>query len=257
MYSFKDFEKVRLKATYNIEIGDRTYQAGETIALFDKIQIAGLDENVSYITANGGFDNRSLIFWETSKELNLNFIQGVFSPAQFSLLLNARTFEISGAEGIEVTETEELESDQNRKITLAHNPSKDLFVYNQQTGAPAPYTREGQILTLETPFQEVIVTYMYIYVGNTTLYKIGQKFLNGYVELEGRTHLKDDVTGNVVTGIIKIPHLKLMSALSIRLGANAVPIVANFKAVGVPVGSRGNTYVSEFCCLSDDIDSDL
>jgi hypothetical protein len=39
--SFKDFESVRLKATYNIEIGDRTIVPGETIAYFDQIQIAG------------------------------------------------------------------------------------------------------------------------------------------------------------------------------------------------------------------------
>lgn len=48
-----------------------------------------------------------------------------------------------------------------------------------------------------------------------------------------------------------------MSDLSIRLGTQASPITANFNAVGVPVGSRGDSYVSEFYLLGDDIDSDL
>ena len=48
-----------------------------------------------------------------------------------------------------------------------------------------------------------------------------------------------------------------MSDLSIRLGAQATPIVGNFVAEGTPVGSRGNTYVSEFFILGDDIESDL
>ena len=48
-----------------------------------------------------------------------------------------------------------------------------------------------------------------------------------------------------------------MSDLSIRLGAQANPVVGNFKAIGVPVGSRGNSYVSEFYFLSNDIDSDF
>ena len=39
MFSFKDLEKVRIKATYNMKIGDREILEGETIALFDKIQI--------------------------------------------------------------------------------------------------------------------------------------------------------------------------------------------------------------------------
>jgi len=60
-----------------------------------------------------------------------------------------------------------------------------------------------------------------------------------------------------VTGIIKIPKLKLMSDLSIKLGIQASPVVGTFKAVGIPVGSGRSSYVSEFCFLEDDIDSDL
>ena len=86
---------------------------------------------------------------------------------------------------------------------------------------------------------------------------IGRKYLNGFLELEGRTRIKDDTTGNVVTGIIRVPHFKLMSDLSISLGTNASPVVANFFGVGVPVGSRDTAYVSDFCFLSDDIESDL
>ena len=48
-----------------------------------------------------------------------------------------------------------------------------------------------------------------------------------------------------------------MSDLSIRLGAQATPVVANFSAVGVPVGSKGSSYVGEFYILSNDIDSDF
>ena len=75
--------------------------------------------------------------------------------------------------------------------------------------------------------------------------------------LEGRTRIKDDVTGQVVTGIFKVPKLRLMSDLSIRLGPQASPVTGNFRAEGVPVGSKGNSYVSEFFILSDDIESDL
>ena len=58
-------------------------------------------------------------------------------------------------------------------------------------------------------------------------------------------------------GIIEIPKLKLMSELSIRLGAQANPVVGSFAAVGVPTGTRGNSYVSEFYFLNNDIDSDF
>jgi hypothetical protein len=37
---FKELYNVALKATYPIEMGERTVQAGETIAYFHNIQIA-------------------------------------------------------------------------------------------------------------------------------------------------------------------------------------------------------------------------
>ena len=42
--SFKSLEDVHLKATYNMKIGNREFVEGETIALFDKIQISNLNE---------------------------------------------------------------------------------------------------------------------------------------------------------------------------------------------------------------------
>ena len=36
-FSFKDFEKVQLKSTLNMEIGNRKIVPGEVLAYFDKI----------------------------------------------------------------------------------------------------------------------------------------------------------------------------------------------------------------------------
>jgi len=81
--------------------------------------------------------------------------------------------------------------------------------------------------------------------------------LRGFLELEGKTRVKDDTSGLITTGIIKIPKLKLMSGLSIKLGAQVNPVVGTFDAVGVPVEMRHNSYVAEFCFLNNDIDSDI
>ncbi|MBQ5473783.1 MAG: hypothetical protein IIT65_03600 [Lachnospiraceae bacterium] len=81
--------------------------------------------------------------------------------------------------------------------------------------------------------------------------------MQGYLELEGKTRVKDDTSGLITTGIIKIPKLKLMSGLSMKLGAQAGPVVGTFEGVGVPVESRHNSYVMEFDFLNNDIDSDM
>ena len=77
--SFKSLENVHLKATQDIEANGIKFSEGETIALFDKIQISGLNELKDYVAARGGYDNRGHVFWETTKELRLTFSQGVFS----------------------------------------------------------------------------------------------------------------------------------------------------------------------------------
>lgn len=257
MFSFKDFEKVHLKATYDIEIGNRKISKGETICIFDKIQIAGLSDLNEHIAARGGFANRARVFWDTTKEEKLVFSQGVFSKTQFALLSNARLIDTTEDFGVQVTESEVLESNENCKFTLKEIPYKDLFVYDLSTGAKLEFTINEKEVTIATPFTDVVVNYVYIYTSGAHIFQLGRRLINGFVELEGRTRVKDDTTGHVVTGLFRIPHLKLMSDLSIRLGAQANPVVANFTATAYPVGSQGNSFISEFYYLSDDLDSDL
>lgn len=256
-FSFKDFENVLIKATYDIETSARRIKEGEVIARFDKIQIAGLNEVKDYVTAHGGYGDRNLIYWETTRQLDLTFSQGVFSKNQLSTMLNSKLYYIDKDEGIELANYEELESDENGLVVLKHEPVKDLFVYEKETGELIEFVQNGNELNINNGYKEIIVTYIYRYTNGAKVCKIGQRFLNGFVSLEGRTRVKDDETGKVVTGIIKIPKLKLMSDLSIRLGTQASPVVGTFKAVGIPVESGRSSYVSEFCFLEDDIESDL
>ena len=65
--SFKTLEQVHIKATQNIEVNGRTFEEGETIAFFDSIQVSGLNELKKIVAARGGFDNRGLVYWETTK----------------------------------------------------------------------------------------------------------------------------------------------------------------------------------------------
>ncbi len=255
--SFKSLENVHLKATSNIEAGGISFQEGETIALFDKIQISGLNEMKDYVAARGGFDNRGHVFWETTREMRFTFSQGVFSKLQFGLLNNAKVLKIAENEPLLITKIEELESDENGVITTSLEPVDQIFVYDKATGAKYEWQKVGNSLEINEEYTDVIVSYRYNYLEGATVLKFGQQFLNGFIELEGKTRVKDDTSGLITTGIIKIPKLKLMSGLSIKLGTQANPVVGNFQAVGVPVGSRNGSYVAEIDFLENDIDSDM
>lgn len=259
LFSFKELYDVYLKLTYPLEIGERNMDEGEVIAKFDKIQMAALQENKSIATSSGGFDNRDRIFWETTKSVSISFSQGVFSKTHFALLSNSKILNVDNTKKIIVSKTEFKETDDQGNIVLEEAPaSRQTFVYDVITGERITIiSTEGKKVHTPKAFLQVIVEYQYMYDGGGQVMKIGQRLVSGFLELEGKTRIKDDTTGQVVTGLIKIPKLRLMSDLSIRMGSNANPVAANFSAEGIPVGERGESYVSEFFFLNNDISSDL
>ena len=240
-----------------MEAGGREFSEGETIAVFDKIQISGLNELKSYVAARGGFDNRGHVFWETTKEMQFTFTQGVFSDTQFGLLNNAKIIKVEEEEPILISRIEELESSEAGYITTTDVVVDQVFVYDKETGNKLSWARIGDRLHINEGFKDVIVTYRYAYGGGAQVARIGERFMSGFLALEAKTRVKDDTSGLVTTGIIKIPKLKLMSGLSMRLGKQANPVVGNFSAVGIPVGERGSSYVCELLFLNNDIDSDM
>ena len=255
---FKELYEVSLKATYPIEVGDRKIEIGETIAAFDKINIANFEEKKSFFSANGGFDNRAHIWWEETKEIRINLSQGVFSKEQLSLMTNAKLVVNEGDSIIPIHCRELIETNENGIAITKHEISSPVFVYDKNTGVKInSFIINGDTVSTGQSYQEIIVDYYYNYDNKYSILSIGHALTNGYLSLEGKTRVKDDITGQVTTGIIKIPKLKLLSNLSMRLGQDAIPVVGRVDAIAVPMGERGHKKVMELIFLSDDVDSDM
>jgi hypothetical protein len=255
---FKELYDVSLKATYPIEMGDRKIEVGETIAAFDKIQIANFEEKKNFISANGGFDNRARVWWEESKEIRISLAQGVFSKEQMMLLANAKLLINEGDSIVPVHRREVVETDGNGRAEVKFPIQAPVFVYEKETGEKmSAFTYTDNIVNVGVGYKEVVVDYYYNYDNKYSVLSFGRGLTNGYLELEGKTRVKDDITGQVTTGIIKIPKLKLMSNLSMRLGQDVAPVVGRLDAVAVPTGERGQKKLMELIFLSEDIDSDM
>lgn len=260
LFSFKELYQVILKATYPIKINNKIIEAGEIITEFDKIQLANFDEIKTYISSTGGFDNRALVTWENTKEINLVFSQGIFSKTQFGLLSNSQLLEYQeNTDDIFITVRLERISNEDGLIELDEEKpyAQNLFVYDKETGEKIidiDIISNTQI-NIKKDSKEVIVDYQYKYTNGATNIVIGRSLIEGFVSFEGKTRIKDDITGQTKTGIIRIPKLKLVSSLSMQLGRDANPVVANFKAIGYPVGRRGEEKVMDLLFLNDDIDN--
>jgi hypothetical protein len=57
--------------------------------------------------------------------------------------------------------------------------------------------------------------------------------------------------------LLQIPRLKLVSDLSMRLGREAGPLLANFSAIAYPESMGRYKKIMELLFLSDDIDAEI
>ena len=258
-FGMQELYSVQLKSTYPIEIKGRTYAAGEVVAAFDKIQIANFQEINREIAAQGGYQNRKLVIWDRTEGVNLIFTQGVFSKTQLGLMHNARMISIGENNIIRIAQRDELETDDEGKITLTHVPIDSwIFVYNKETGEKLTSLSMIDEQTIQTPliYKEVIVDYEYGYDNGADVELIGEEIFDGFLSLEGRSRIKDDITGETHTVIIYIPKLKITSDFNLTLGQNAQPVVGQFKAIALSIGERKKSKALEIYYLDEDIDRD-
>lgn len=254
-FGTKELYWAALKATSQIEVDGRILEPGEIVAEFKDIQISTIDEVKDHWVAEGGYGNQGLVFWDSTKEVVFNFSQGKFTLTQVALTSNSDIYERK-KELIDLPFTEFLESDENGDIRLQHVPVHQLFIYDKRTGEKIKEfkLKEDKIINIKEPYRDIIVHYYFNHNTNSTIIRIGTRLIKGFLRLEGKTRLKDDKTGQNVTGYIVIPQLKLMSDLLMRLGKEAEPMVANFTGIGYPVGNRGRKTVCELAILDRDID---
>lgn len=259
-FGLKELTDLTLKVTYPIEMAGRIFEPGEVIARFDKIQLANFKEVTSRVSANGGFDNRSYVIWEDPKEIQLNFTQGIFSARQFALLSNAHLIDKQDEEGIIISGHYSGESDEEGKILVGKAGISDVFVCDAKTYekiTPKSIDFKNGKIAIDFQYKDVEVDFNYRYYEKVTSCILGRKLIQGYLQLEGKSRVKDDITGKTRTVILRIPRLKLVSDLTMRLGREATPVLANFNAIGLPTGERGNKQIMELLFLSDDIDADM
>ena len=258
-FGIQELYFVQLKSTYPIEIKGKEIAAGEVIAAFDNIQISNFQEIHKEVAAQGGYQNRKLVIWNRTEGVNLIFTQGIFSKTQFALMNNSRLIEVGNNQIVRIAQRDELETDDEGKITLTHTPIDAwIFVYNKETGEKLTGLTFIDEKTLQTPlvYKDVIVDYEYGYDNGVSASFIGEDIFEGYVTLEGRTRIKDDITGETHTAIIYIPKLKITSDFNLTLGQNAQPMVGKFSGTALSVGEEKRLRALEIYFLEDDIDKD-
>ena len=104
-----------------------------------------------------------------------------------------------------------------------------------------------------------MVDYTFDYENEAMSLELGKRLCNGYLSLDGKMNVKGDIKGEVTTVVLKIPKIKITSALSLRLGKQVDdPVVSDFYFTGYFDENvrRDNQKIWELTFLKDGVDSE-
>ena len=289
----KELYDVSIRLNNPVEIGKRKYDINEAILTFKTVEISTASESKRTVMAHGGYNDNPLIYWEVDKEMDFSITHGVLSPTSWAVLSNSQIKNpqfksVSYNETVEAIEDEkycyiELKYIPNaidgiigaqpnpnfeplpmgRRPELMLKPlppskTKWIFCYDVETGLPIKqFQIYGNKLFFQQSFRKVMVDYTFTYEDKIKVLEVGDRLFEGFLRLDGKMSVKDEISGEVTTAILELPKIKLSSSLSMRLGKNyESSTVSDFYITGYPEENKKNGSVARITFLDKELTGD-
>lgn len=292
LVGMKEMYDINIRLNQPLEIGGRKYDINETILSFERADIAQVQENKEHKQARGGYNNNMLIDWEIDKEATFAITHGILSPTTWAVLSNSKLNKkgaksVSFKEQLTVIEDEDFwyvdlkyipnhvdgtwglqGNPENEQMPMGRRewlplkplpPKSDrfLFCYDMETGNRImKFDICGNRIIFRGEHRKVMVDYTFDYVDDILQLDVGNRLINGFLNLTAKVTAKDFFTGEPRTAIIEIPKLKIVSSLSMKLGTSySEPVVNDFCFIGYPQeGQRAEmNSVCKFTFLNSEL----
>lgn len=249
LFSFKELRSVVFRATDSISMAGKDYPAGTVVAVFDRISMAAVQAENKPTKANS---SKTHLIWEELGDITLSFAQGIYSLLDFSLMTNSKIHNIEGGSGSVLTQVEKFRLEEDNTITLS-KPFINTPTFFNKSGIIEPLEISDTVITFDSLESRLVTAvYEFEYDKSSARVNIGEQVTTGFMSMEARTQIADD-QGNYVTGILRIPKLKIISGLRLEMGTQAIPNIAVFNAIAIPDGPRNKARVAEFEMLFEEI----
>lgn len=256
-FGVKELYDVTFRLTYPDCIFGRDYEEDEIILRFDKINMAILSEYRTRTSANGGYLNKVQVYWDEPRAMNFTFTNGLANKKMLSVLTNNNLIDKNNV-SVPIKEIIDTIGIEEYKLKFPIDLNKPYFLYrkDRKLNKNDYYFENNFLYVNDNNYSDLFLDYYTLKENQKTL-RIGQNFIGGFLKMEGKTRLKDDIDGQEKTGIIVIPKLRIMSDLSIRLGEYESPNIYNFSIEGQPTAGRYGAYICDIQLLDTDIDADI
>lgn len=293
-FGAKELFEINIKLNQPLEIEGKKYEVNETILLFDKAQLATINQSKNDTQSTGGYHNNVLVNWEIDKELSFALKNGVLSPISWAILSNSK-INNDKKKSIPMVETLDVIADNDysfvdllfvpnatEKMAIQENPNlepmpmgrrpelalkplppsknKFFFVYDYETGERIKHFEVfGNRLYFQKDYKKVCIDYTFWHEGKSKTLEVGNRLTNGFLRMTAKMNIKDENTGKINTAIIDLPKIKINSSLSIRLGSGASEItVSDFYFTAYPDEKirREDQTTSKITFLDVNLDKD-
>lgn len=258
----KNLERVCIKTKNEVAFGQRLLEAGEPVLYFDNIQVSLLSENSHPIMARGGWRNEPRVIWEDRQELIFQFANGTINTTSFNLLLGAEM--LSKVDDNILPFNEVIELDEHGHGILKFEPIEEdkehknfFFVYMLNNIQRRVFPKiAGKTLDFGADFAyaSVMCDYYFYYKKDIITYSMNrERFSNLYI-LEATFQMKDENEGLIRTGFLRMPKVRILSNINLRMGERADPMVSTFRIIAQPESKEEREdVVCEIQYLDEDI----
>lgn len=258
----KNLERVCIKTKNEVAFGDRLLEPGEPVLYFDNIQIALLSENVRPIIARGGWRNEPRVIWEDRQETTFMFSNGTINTTSLNLLLGANMLTEVDDNILpynELVDLDERGRGQLKYMPILENPEYKCFFFTYDLNniqVRAYPTINNKIIDFGQDFayQTVMCDYYFYYKKSIITYSMNRERFTNLYTLEATFQMKDENEGLIRTGYLRMPKMRILSNINLRMGERADPMVSTFRVIAQPESKDGREdVVCEIQYLDEDI----
>lgn len=260
-FGVKDIYQGMLLAARPMVINGVEYKEDDVVLLFDSIQAISFQESSSSVYSRGGFDNRRLISWTTTQQIDCALDMGRISQAGYGIVNKEVLKGVETFKSIRSIETYSLE---DGIISLLHEPLEDMPVRIFKKGGMTiekeilDFSIEGSTIRIEGYEDcDVLIDYYFKEDVGINLIPIGKKQFNGIFKFVGKFYYTNEQSSSRKTAIIEIPRLEITNDFNITLGRNINPLITTMMFTAIPVGDRRNTKTLQILYLDKDIDGNF
>lgn len=266
-YGIKELYDVTIRAKQPIEIYGRKFDINESILTFSRVDIGVLNEDRTNVQATGGYHNVPLINWETDKDVTFSITNGLLSPISWALLTNSKVLK-NNKQSINYMEKVKVICDENYSfadLKYCPNPIPPMGVQGNPNNEPLPMGRREDLplkplppshikwifcydekgnkikdfniinnrLYFKNDYDYIYCDYTFDFCDDCKIIEVGNRLMNGFYSLTGKFSSKAYGNGDVTTGIINIPKIKINNSLSMKLGTDIdYSVVSDFSFTG-------------------------